>query len=98
MQDYVNRKHDDMMSGFLDRLNDQFSEGSSQDYSQYRNDPASFAKDILKETLTPDMFTLMEAVRDHPVVIAKSGNAVGKTFIAARLAIWWLLCFDECQV
>lgn len=32
------------------------------------------------------------------VVVAKSGNAVGKTFIAARLAAWWLLCFEECQV
>jgi len=98
MQEYVNRKHDDMMSVFLDKLNHQFAEGSGLDYSKYRNDPVGFAKGILGETLTPDMFTLMEAVRDHQVVIAKSGNAVGKTFIAARLAIWWLLCFDECQI
>ncbi len=98
MQAYVNRKRDDMMAGFLDRINRRFNEGTGTDYSKYQDDPILFAEEILNETLTPDMITLMKAVRDNQVVIAKSGNATGKTFISARLAIWWLFCFNECQI
>ncbi len=53
---------------------------------------------VLGETLTSDMITLIDAVHQNQVVVAKSGNAVGKTFVAARIAVWWLLCFQECQI
>jgi hypothetical protein len=98
MQDYVNKKRNEMVQSLVNRINGHFGGKLSQDYHQYLDDPVGFTEQILNETLTPDMVQLMEAVRDHQVVVAKSGNAVGKTFIAARLAIWWLLCFDECQI
>lgn len=40
----------------------------------------------------------MESVRDHPITIAKSANATGKTHGAARVAAWWFKCFPDSQV
>lgn len=40
----------------------------------------------------------MESVRDYPVTIARSSNAVGKTHGAARIAIWFYKCFPDSQV
>lgn len=41
---------------------------------------------------------MMESVRDHPVTIAKSANATGKTHGAARVAIWFYKAFSDSQV
>jgi len=87
-----------MFDCFLSRINNQFGDSCGQDFSIYREDPEGFIREVLGEILTPDMVELINAVRDNQVTIAKSGNAVGKTFIAARLAIWWLLCFTDCQI
>ncbi len=40
----------------------------------------------------------MESVRDYPITIAKSANAIGKSHCAARIAIWAYKCFPDCQV
>jgi hypothetical protein len=96
MHSHVAKKHNDLLNGLMAAINNQFSVGRA--FSQYRNDPERFIRNVLGETLTRDMVELIHAVRDNQVTVAKSGNAVGKTFIAARLAVWWLLCFEECQV
>jgi hypothetical protein len=97
MQALISSKRDELLEQFLQRVEVMYG-NVGNDFSAFQNDPVGFARDVLGETLTPNMINLMEAVRDNPVVIAKSGNAVGKTFVAARLAVWWLLCFDLCQV
>lgn len=60
--------------------------------------PVEFGEDILNDHYTEDVKRLMEAVRDHPVVIAKSGNAVGKTHCAARIATWFYQVHPDAQV
>ena len=40
----------------------------------------------------------MKSVRDYPITIARSGNAVGKTHAAARIAIWFYKAFPDSQV
>lgn len=40
----------------------------------------------------------MLSVRDNPVTVAKSGNAVGKSHAAARIAVWFFQCFPDSQV
>lgn len=42
---------------------------------------------------TPQQKQLMEAVRDHDRVHARSGHNLGKTHIEARVGIWFLYCF-----
>jgi hypothetical protein len=70
----------------------------AQDFSEYRDEPVRFCEEVLGETLTEDVQGLMESVRDFPVTVARSANAVGKTHGASRLALWWFLSFPESQV
>ena len=67
-------------------------------FKQYQDDPVGFADQVLGAYLTDDMRELMISVRDNPVTIAKSGNAVGKTFTAAHVAVWWRRCYPASQV
>jgi len=67
-------------------------------YPQYQTDPLGFCMDILGESFAPDVLPVMESVRDHPVTIARSANATGKTHCAARIAVWWFKCFNGAQV
>jgi len=67
-------------------------------YEQYQNDPVGFGEEVLGEAYTDETKTLMESVRDHPVTVAISANAIGKTFCAASVAIWWWKVYKESQV
>jgi len=40
-----------------------------------------------------DQLDIVYAIRDHSKVSVRSGNGIGKTAIAARIAIWFLTCF-----
>lgn len=57
-----------------------------------------FGEEVLGDFYTDDAKDVMYSVRDYPVTIAKSGNALGKSHSAARIAIWYYLCFPEAQV
>lgn len=57
-----------------------------------------FGVDVLGESFTEDVRRLLESVRDNPVTIAQSANAVGKTHAAARVAVWFYKCFPGSQV
>ena len=57
-----------------------------------------FGEQVLGETFTDEVKVLMESVRDNPVTIAQSSNAVGKTHAAARIAVWWFKCFPDSQI
>jgi len=41
---------------------------------------------------------IMEAVRDHNRVAVRSCNGSGKTYIAAHVVLWWLMCFPDALV
>lgn len=73
-------------------------EDHQAEYSTYQGDPVGFGEKVLGETFTDEVKTLMESVRDHPVTIAKSANAIGKTHGAARVAVWWFKSFPGAQV
>lgn len=63
-------------------------ESASVDFFEYQKDPVRFGEELLEENYTDDTKILMESVRDYRVTVARSANAVGKTFIAARIALW----------
>ena len=69
-------------------LKEVIQEGPS-DYSRYREDPVGFVETVLGETLTDDLKSILESVRDNETTIAKSCNAPGKTFIASSCAVWF---------
>ena len=68
------------------------------DYTIFQKNPTAFGEVILGETYTDDVRVLMDSVRDNQVTVARSANATGKTHAAARIASWWLKCFEDSQV
>lgn len=50
------------------------------------------------ETYTDDVKRVMQSVRDNRVTIARSGNAVGKSHCAARIAVWFFRVFPDSQI
>jgi len=72
--------------------------GENGDYQKYQSDPIAFGQEVLKETYTDEVRSMMESVRDNIVTVAKSANATGKTHGAARVAVWWFKCFPDSQV
>jgi hypothetical protein len=68
------------------------------EFCQYQADPVGFGEQVLGETFTEDVKKLMESVRDNPITLAKSANAVGKTHAAARVSVWWYKCFRGSQI
>lgn len=69
-----------------------------EDFSGYQEDPVGFGEQVLGETYTDDVKRMMESVRDHPITIARSSNAVGKTHAAGRVAVWFYKVFSDAQV
>lgn len=65
---------------------------------KYENDPVSFGIEVLGESYTTDVHLVMESVRDNPITIARSANAVGKSHCAARLAMWFFSVFPDSKV
>ncbi len=53
----------------------------------YRNDPVGFIHDVLGKELTPDQQEIARAFPGR--VKVNAGHSVGKTFLAACLALWW---------
>lgn len=69
----------------------------TQPWERFVDDPVGFGE-ALGEHFTDDVKCMMESVRDHPVTIAKSANAVGKSYSAARVATWFFKVYGDAQV
>lgn len=70
----------------------------SNRYEQYQNNPVGFCEEVLGDTLTDDVKTMLESVRDNVVTVAISANATGKTHGAGRTATWFYCCHDKVKV
>jgi hypothetical protein len=88
---------EELFASLLSRIDRRIG-GNGGDYASYQSDPVGFAETVLGETLTDDVKQLMEAVRDYPITVAMSANAIGKTHAAGRLAAWFYSVFPESQV
>jgi len=86
-----------LYEALFDSIDKKFRTGE-EGFSQYQDDPIGFGEKILGESFTDEVKTLMESVRDNPVTVAQSSNAVGKTHCAARIAVWWFKCFPDSQI
>lgn len=73
-------------------------QGGRQRFDRYQADPRAFCEDFFQEHYTEDVIEVMESVRDNPITIAKSANAIGKSHGAARVAIWFYKVFQDAQV
>lgn len=64
----------------------------------YKLDPCGFIEKELGSQLTEEQRDVCNSVRDNTVTIVKSANSVGKTYDAARIAIWFYKNFEPAQV
>jgi hypothetical protein len=67
-------------------------------FAKYFDKPVEFIEEILQQQVTPDQKKICQSVLVNVITLAESANAVGKTNIAAALAIWFFCCRDAPQV
>jgi phage terminase large subunit len=56
-----------------------------------RRDPVRFVRDFFGESLLGKQAEVLESVRDNSDTFVRSAHDVGKTFLAARTALWFLM-------
>ena len=83
MELFIDSTKNELFDQLLDSIDRKF--GDDRSFSAYQDDPVGFGEKILGETYTDEVKVLMESVRDHPVTIAKSPNAVGKCCLESEI-------------
>lgn len=58
-----------------------------------QKDAVAVVRDIFGSTLWDHQEQILNAVRDHPKVAWRSCHGIGKTYVCARLVMWWLFSF-----
>lgn len=67
-------------------------------YGMYQKDPVGFCRDHLKSEFTEDVTAVINSLLHNKVTIAVSANAVGKSYMAARIAVWFFKTFEDSKV
>jgi hypothetical protein len=57
---------------------------------RWRADPAAWVAERLRETIWSAQARILRSIRDHRKTAARTCHEIGKSFIAARAAGWWL--------
>lgn len=65
---------------------------------RYRKDPVAFCRDVLGFEPWAKQVEILESVRDHPLTSVKSGHRIGKSSVAAAIALWFYSSFEEARV
>jgi len=71
---------------------------SEVNFDDYALDPIGFCEKVMHQTLTEDIKRMMTSVVENRITVAVSANAVGKTFAAACLSVWFYKCRQGAQV
>ncbi len=64
----------------------------------YRDDPVGFFRNVLGIEPWAKQIEIIEGVRDNVQVAAKSGHRVGKSYLAAGLALWFYCSWPDARV
>ena len=64
--------------------------GDPTRFKAYAGKPDKFVRDILGIELWSKQVDVLRAARDHRRVVVRSGHGVGKTYVVACLALYWL--------
>lgn len=60
-----------------------------------QREPVEFAREVLRWEPWSKQRDVLNAVRDHRRVAVRSAHGVGKTAVAARVALWWLAAWPS---
>lgn len=64
---------------------------------EYRTNPALWIKDVMGKDLWSMQAEIAQSVVDNKRTAVKSSNSVGKSYLAAMLACWWVSVYPENQ-
>ena len=78
--------------GWVKPFYDTFGGNSLVPFPQFKTDPVRFIHDVLGVSLTPEQCQLAESVRDNAETNVPAGHGLGKTKVAACIALWWVFC------
>src|SRR5947207_2517385 len=59
-------------------------------FAPYAADPVAFAREVLGQAPWSRQAEIMRAVAADPQTTVRSSHGVGKTWVAAALALWWV--------
>lgn len=59
-----------------------------------QRDPVGMIRDVIGSDLWADQQQIVESVRDNPKTAWRSCHGIGKTYVVARLVLWWLFAFE----
>ena len=65
-------------------------EGGARLIARWQVDPALWCRHVLGCELTAQQAEVADALVENQRVAVRSGNGLGKTYLAASLALWWL--------
>lgn len=65
---------------------------------KWRSDPVGFARDVLGVELCLPQAKIARAVEKYPRVACASGHRIGKSTIAACIALWFYCSFEDARV
>lgn len=66
--------------------------------AKWRQDPAGFCRDVLGMALTPQQVEIATALAETPRVAVRAGRKLGKSEVAAMLALWFYCSFPGASV
>jgi phage terminase large subunit len=66
------------------------AEKGATDFTKYADDPAGFMRDVLRCDPWEMQVTMAEMVRDNPSTVVVTANGIGKDWVSARIALWWV--------
>ena len=64
----------------------------------WRRHPEFFARAVLGASLWSKQVEVLTALRDHRRVAVRSGHGIGKSYVAAVAALWWLTSHPQSRV
>lgn len=61
----------------------------------YADDPVGWMRDVARESPWSKQREIAESVRDHRYTAVKACHGAGKSFIASRIAAWWVSVYGK---
>lgn len=65
------------------------------DFSRYAFDPVGFIEQELGETLTEEQKAIANSVVCNRETNVQASHSVGKSYLSARIVLWWICCKGE---
>lgn len=71
---------------------------NEDDYLLFQESPVEWIEEVFGEALWPTERTIANSVRDNRRTSVRSCHGSGKSYTAARIALWFLYCFPNSKV